>query len=81
MLLIMVIKVSLSENFRNVLFDGGFTISLITFSAACRLGLRKVRKVMLSVAKVGGQTESCEYKVCLDYSKGATFSLRAYGIP
>ena len=31
MLPIMVIKASLSENFMNVLFDGGSTISLITF--------------------------------------------------
>ena len=36
---------------------------------------------MLSVVKVGGQTESCEYIVCLDDSKGANVFLRAYGIP
>ena len=78
MLPIMVIKASLSENFMNVLFDEGSTISLITFSAARRLGLRKV---MLSAIKVGEQTESCEYIVCLDDSKGANVFLRAYGIP
>ena len=83
LLQLMLIKTCTPNEKINVMFDGGSTISLITFTTAERLKLRKGRKVNLSVIKIGGdveEVESYEYNVCLEDLKGITVFLKAHGI-
>ena len=66
----------------NVLWDGGATISLITFAKARELSLDG-EEIRLSVVKVGGVKEemrSSVYKLPLIDESGETVNFRVYGI-
>jgi hypothetical protein len=66
----------------NVLWDGGATISLITFAKARELSLDG-EESRLSVVKVGGVKEdmrSSIYKLPLIDESGETVNFRVYGI-
>ena len=71
-----------SESAVNVLWDGGSTVSLITFSKAKELGL-KGEKVKLSIVKVGGNREEISsylYELPLRNQNGERVVLQVYGI-
>ena len=64
------------------LWDPGSDVTMITFSAAAKLGLRG-RDISLSVTKLGNKTEtinSKEYVVPLKDRDGNLWSITAYGI-
>ena len=66
----------------NVLWDGGATLSLITFKRAAQLGLTG-KSVRLSVTKVGGVTDkidSYKYQLSLIDKAGKNVSFILYGI-
>ena len=66
----------------NVLFDGGATISLITFSKVKSLGLNGT-PIKLTVVKVGGTTEeiqSQKYDLDLTDKSGKRIRVQVYGI-
>ena len=66
----------------NVLWDGGSTVSLITFSKAKELGL-KGKQVHLSIVKVGGNKEEISsylYDLPLKNRDGEVVILQVYGI-
>ena len=66
----------------NVLWDGGATISLITFRKANELGLEG-KHINLSVTKVGGKSEqinSNKYELTLKDKKGKNVNFIVYGI-
>lgn len=73
---------SLAENTLNVLWDGGATISLITFNKAKELNLDG-ENIQLSVVKVGGSKEeirSSVYTLPLIDESGKTVTFQVYGI-
>ena len=66
----------------NVLWDGGATISLITFKCAKRLGLIG-KPIKLSILKVGGTEESInsfKYILPIVDMNGKTVHIQVYGI-
>ena len=66
----------------NVLWDGGATLSLITFKKAKELNLRG-KEVKLSVTKVGGESEeirSFKYELGLKDTQGKCIDFLLYGI-
>ena len=66
----------------NTLWDGGSTLSFITFNKAKELKLQG-RKVKLGIIKVGAQTtelDSCLYNVSLVESSGRVHAIEAFGI-
>ena len=81
LLQLMRIKANEDDNV-NVLWDGGATISLITFKKAAELGLHG-EEVKLDVIKVGGVTEeinSNQYELTLIDCKGIECDIIVYGI-
>ena len=65
-----------------VFFDGGATISLITFSTANKLGLQG-EQVLLTVTKVGGEEETIQshkYTLLLRDEKQEVVKIMVYGI-
>ncbi|CAB3989230.1 RNA-directed DNA polymerase from transposon BS [Paramuricea clavata] len=82
LLQVMKIKSAVNAAPLNVLWDGGATISLITFAKACELSLDG-EEIRLSVVKVGGVKEemrSSVYKLPLIDESGETVKFRVYGI-
>jgi hypothetical protein len=82
--LLQVMKVKSTANAAplNILWDGGATISLITFAKARELSLDG-EESRLSVVKVGGVKEdmrSSIYKLPLIDESGETVNFRVYGI-
>ena len=66
----------------NVLWDGGSTLSMITFKKAKEMKLTG-KKVKLTIVKIGGVKEhinSYQYEVPLKDQAGETVHFQAYGI-
>ena len=81
LLQLMKVRTSDGENV-NVLWDGGATLSLITFKKAADLGLHG-EEIKLSVTKVGGISEninSNRYNLTLKDKDGVDHNIIVYGI-
>lgn len=71
-----------THQYVNTLWDGGSTLSLITFKKANELQL-KGKEVKLAVTKVGGETEeiaSCKYELGMKDQNGKSVYVLLYGI-
>ena len=81
--LLQLMKITASNDQKvNVLWDGGATLSLITFRKANELGLEG-KHINLSVTKVGGKSEqinSNKYELTLKDKKGKNVDFIVYGI-
>ena len=67
----------------NVLWDGGSTLSLITFTSAKRLTLGRIQNVRLQIVKIGGKVEELDshvYEVEFIDIDGQKVSINALGI-
>lgn len=73
---------TINDGNANILWDGGATLSLITFKKAKQLQL-KGKDVKLAVTKVGGETEeimSSKYELALKDKEGKYVYVMLYGI-
>ena len=73
---------TINDDSANVLWDGGATLSLITFKKAKQLKL-KGQEIKLAVTKVGGETEeimSSKYELALKDKDGKLVYVMLYGI-
>ena len=81
--LLQLMKVQTTSNLHvNVLWDGGSTLSLITFQKAKELHL-KGKEIKLAVTKVGGETEeiaSSKFELGLKDKSGKCVDVVLYGI-
>ena len=67
----------------NVLWDGGSTVTLITFTAAKLQGLQRKQDVRLQIVKIGGKMEELDsyvYEMDLNDRNGQKVTIKALGI-